>query len=280
MGADGSRPRTGVHAAIAAIAATAGLAVVSAAGATGERANADVYARDDGGALRCFSDDPAAPQCAPGETASVTINTGEMVTWHFVGSLPHNAASTSGPAWKVPPSGFPTSGTASRTFSDPGTYPFQCDLHPDMTGTVTVVGDPVPTATPTSTPTPTQTATATPTPTPTPQPGGGGTTTTPAPSPTPDTVKPTVGSLKLTAARRAVRVRFRLSEPATVTIKVKRRGSRRVLKSARLQAPAGTRTVTLRSKKLKRGRYRVEIQARDAFGNRSTVARKSLTLRR
>ena len=85
--------------------------------------------------------------------------------------------------------------------------------------------------------------------------------------------------MRLKAARRAVRVRFALSEPATVTIKVKRRGSKKVLKSARLQAPAGTRSVTLRSKRLKSGRYTVEIQARDAFGNRSSVAKKRLSLR-
>ena len=44
------------------------------------------------------------------------------------------------------------------------------------------------------------------------------------------------------ALRRAVRVRFRLSEPATVTVRVKRRGSSKVLKSKRVQAAAGTRT--------------------------------------
>jgi P pilus assembly chaperone PapD len=80
--------------------------------------------------------------------------------------------------------------------------------------------------------------------------------------------------------RRAVRVRFRLSEPATVTVRVKRRGSRKVLKSASVQAPAGTRTVTLRSKRLKKGRYTVDLRARDAFGNRSSLATKRLTLRR
>ncbi len=75
-----------------------------------------------------------------------------------------------------------------------------------------------------------------------------------------------------------MRVRFRLSEPATVTVRIKRRGSRKVLKSARVQARAGTRTVTLR-KRLKKGRYTVEIRARDAGGNRSSLATKRLTLR-
>jgi hypothetical protein len=80
------------------------------------------------------------------------------------------------------------------------------------------------------------------------------------------------------ALRRAVRVKFRLSEPATVTVRVKR--GRRVVKSKRVQAGAGTHTVTVRSKKLKKGRYTIEVLARDASGNRSKLATKRLTLRR
>ena len=87
-------------------------------------------------------------------------------------------------------------------------------------------------------------------------------------------------SVRTKALRRGVRVRFRVSEPATVTVRVKRRGSRKVLKSRRVQVLAGTRTVTLRSKRLKKGRYTVEILARDAYGNRSSLAKKRLTLRR
>jgi hypothetical protein len=65
-----------------------------------------------------------------------------------------------------------------------------------------------------------------------------------------------------------------------VAVAVKRRGARKVLKSARLQTRAGTRSVTLRSRKLRKGRYTVEIAARDAFGNRSRVTRKQLSVRR
>jgi hypothetical protein len=101
---------------------------------------------------------------------------------------------------------------------------------------------------------------------------------TPPPSGDSDAVKPTVRGLKTKPLRRGVRVRFRLSEPATVTVRVKR--GKRVVKSARVQAPAGARTVTLRGKRLKKGRYKVEIGARDSAGNRSRLATKRVTLRR
>jgi hypothetical protein len=141
-----------------------------------------------------------------------------------------------------------------------------------MTGTVTVTGEPVPTTTATATPT------ETPSPTPVPRPSDPH-TVTPAPGGTAaDSVKPTVAGVKLTSLRRAVRVRFALSEPATVTVRVKRKRS--LLKTARVQAPAGARNVTLRSSRLTKGRYTVEIEARDGYGNRSTVASKRLTVRK
>ena len=58
MGNGRSRSRAGIYAAIAAMAITAGLGVVGAAGAD-EAANADVYARDANGL--CFSTDRRSP---------------------------------------------------------------------------------------------------------------------------------------------------------------------------------------------------------------------------
>lgn len=249
------RGRAGIHAAVAAVGVTAGLWVVGVAGAD-EAANADVYARDS-----CFSDDPAPTPCAVGETAAVTIESGEKVTFHFEGDQPHNAI---GSSWKVPntpdpPPQYATKGDIYEvSFTQAGVYDFLCSVHPGMTGTITVAG-----ATPTPTPTPPVI----------PQPGGG---VTPPPAAGDDAVKPTLRSVRAKALRRAVRVRFRLSEPATVTVRVKRRGSRRVVKSARVQLRAGTRSVTLR--KLKKGRYTVEIQARDPYGNVSRVAKERLAL--
>ena len=175
------------------------------------------------------------------------------------------------------------------TFDAPGVYTFQCMLHfTTMAGTVTVT-EPgsTPTATATATATATSTATATATATATTQPSQPTATATPddhtnTPPPTPiaDTTKPRISSASVKALRRAVRVKFRLSETSTVTIQIKKRGSRKVLRSVRINARAGSRTVTVRSSKLKRGRYTVELRARDAMGNRSTLAKKSVRLRK
>ena len=95
-----------------------------------------------------------------------------------------------------------------------------------------------------------------------------------------DTVAPRLASTSLKGLKGAVQVRFWLSEPATVVISAKRRGSRTVLSSATVHANAGTRSVTLRSKRLKKGTYTVELRAADAMGNRSAVATKTVRLTR
>jgi plastocyanin len=280
-----SRPRAGVYAAIGTVAVAGGLCVAGAAGADGaanaRAANADIYARDNG---LCFSTVASAPACETGETADVEIETGDTVTWHFDGGAAQNhnaqdATDLTNPAWKVPASGFVNTGAYPYRFTQPGVYEFVCLAHlTTMTGTVTVTGDPIPTETPSPSPSPTPSAT--PTPSPTPSPGGGAHVVTPRPGGSADATRPTVGRVRTKALRRAVRVRFTLSEPATVTVRVTRRGSRKVLKSARVQAGAGTRAVTLRSKRLKKGRYMVRLQARDASGNRSLMITKRLRLRR
>ncbi|HET8786290.1 MAG TPA: plastocyanin/azurin family copper-binding protein, partial [Candidatus Limnocylindrales bacterium] len=224
---------------LAAVALTAGLAAAAPAYAAG----ADVYARDTGSGGLCFSTSATATDCAPEETADVNIEPGESVTFHFDGTTgaagPHNAADAdaSPAAWKVPEDGsFVTSGAYPHQFDAEGTYTFICQVHPQMKGTVTVgTPDPPPDDDPPSSP-----------------PSTGGThTTTPPPSGGTDSVKPTIKRVKLKALRRAVRVRFRLSEPASVTVRVKR--GRKLLKARRVQAGAGTHSVTLRSKRLKKG---------------------------
>jgi X-Pro dipeptidyl-peptidase len=100
--------------------------------------------------------------------------------------------------------------------------------------------------------------------------------TTSGPSPTLDVVDrlaPTLASLKLGAGRHALKVSFRLSEPATVTAAVNRHGSKRVLKRVKVKLGKGKRTITLRSSKLGRGRYVLKLSAVDAAGNKRNVTR-------
>ena len=212
------------------------------------------------------------------DTPSVSVNTGDTVTWN-TGAGSHNVKATNDvaddPNWKTflkpGPGDFdpaPQNATYTYTFTRAGTYTYECRLHAGaMVGTVTVTGPPVD-------PTPTPTPTATPTPTPVPS----GPPQTPPPSGTADTVKPTVRSIKLKAQHHAARVTFTLSENATVTIRVKR-GSK-VLKSLSVQARKGTRTVKVRSSKLGKGRFTIEVRARDAYGNRSALAKKRLRFAR
>jgi plastocyanin len=224
------------------------------------------------------------------DKTDVTVQTGESVTWSFAGAQGHNVASSNEVAedsnWApfVEPGEFqaaPEGATYSYRFTKPGDYRFICEFHEvGMAGTIHVNGDPIetPTPDPTQTATPTPTPTPTPTVSPVPQPGGGN--TTPPPGSGTDSVKPRVSSVKLKALRRGAQIRFKLSENATVTIVLRKRGARKILKAVHRQVRAGMRTVTVRSSRLKKGRYTVEVRARDAFGNRSTLARKSLTLRR
>ena len=205
---------------------------------------------------------------------AVQVDVGDTVTWSFDNpNMPHNVAAKadSPTTWATGDEGNygVNHPEVTHTFTAEGIYTFQCQVHPDMDGTVTV-GDPPPDDPPPDDPPPDDDPPSSPPPTTHP--------TTPPPTPSADAVKPTVKSVKLKALRRAVRVRFRLSEPATVTVRVKR--GRKVIKSKRVQAGAGTHSLTVRSKKLRKGRYTVEILARDAAGNRSRLATKRLSVRK
>ena len=72
-------------------------------------------------------------------------------------------------------------------------------------------------------------------------------------------------------------MRFWLSEPATVEITL-RRAKRTVSARSTVQAPAGTRAAMLRTARLKKGSYSVELRAVDAMGNRAAAATKSVKL--
>ncbi len=67
--------------------------------------------------------------------ATLTVPVGTTVNWTNKDGTLHTVTSTT----KVFASdGLDQGGTFSYTFTTPGTYPYSCKLHPQMTGTVTV----------------------------------------------------------------------------------------------------------------------------------------------
>ena len=68
---------------------------------------------------------------------TITVKAGDTVTWTQKDSAPHTVTATSGP--EMFDSGTLNKGqTFSHTFTKPGTYEYQCSIHPSMRGTVIV----------------------------------------------------------------------------------------------------------------------------------------------
>lgn len=70
------------------------------------------------------------------EPATVEIEAGESVTWTNSGGVRHTVTSTSDSMDFDEPLGSDDSVTV--TFDEPGTYEYECTIHPGMTGTVVV----------------------------------------------------------------------------------------------------------------------------------------------
>jgi plastocyanin len=70
------------------------------------------------------------------EPAAVEIPVGATVTWTNNGAAPHTATASDGTfdSGQLAPGA-----TFSHTFTAAGTFPYVCQIHPEMTGTVTVV---------------------------------------------------------------------------------------------------------------------------------------------
>jgi plastocyanin len=224
----------------------------------------------------------------------VTIEPGDTVTWTFAGTAhPHNVASANDvpadPSWApfARPGEFqiaPVNAAYPYTFDEPGDYVFVCQFHAaTMRGTVHVEGDGEPTPTPTPDPEPTAE--------PDPPPPTTDRSNPPAPhvmarppglGALADTTRPQINRVAARGMRnRGIRVRFSLTETATVALRVARQGGRSTIRSLAVQGRNGNNSVVVRSRRFVAGRlYTVELRARDAAGNRSVTARDELRLRR
>lgn len=86
------------------------------------------------------------------DPGAITVNQGDAVNWTNNSSAAHTVTSAGFDSGFIPPAG-----TFNHTFDSPGTYDFECSIHPSMTGSVNVLG---PTAVAKATPSKTLTNTA------------------------------------------------------------------------------------------------------------------------
>ena len=68
--------------------------------------------------------------------STLTVPVGATVTWTNQDDVPHNVVSTEGKTLKSPV--LDTDQKFSYTFTQAGTYPYYCAIHPKMTGKVIV----------------------------------------------------------------------------------------------------------------------------------------------
>jgi plastocyanin len=69
------------------------------------------------------------------EPASLTVEAGATVTWVWEGRAPHDVV---GQAFESPDQ---SSGPFRHAFEQPGTYAYECTIHPGMEGSIVVEGD-------------------------------------------------------------------------------------------------------------------------------------------
>lgn len=69
--------------------------------------------------------------------STVNVNVGDTVTWTNADAQAHTASANDG-SWDT--GVVAGGGSAAVTFSAAGTFPYHCDIHPAMTGTLVVQG--------------------------------------------------------------------------------------------------------------------------------------------
>lgn len=178
--------------------------------------------------------------------AQLDIAENDTVSWEWTGTVFHNLTFRSGPA-EMRPVSDRVGGIAAKTFNEPGTYSYLCTNHPDtMRGTIRVAGEG-------------------------------------ADRPAGDTTKPRIRGLRADPARFCLpgvrrcrtpgtHLRFRLSEDATVLVRIKKARGPGVVKRFQRGLKAGRRSIRFSGRGLALGRYRAVLVARDNARNLSQRA--------
>jgi plastocyanin len=199
-----------------------------------------------------------APASGRWDPPTVQVTVGATVTWHWDGTqTPHNVKSAAWSDVEGNSSGF------THVFTTPGEYAFRCQFHSAMTGTVRVSD-----------------ASGAPPPPPPPPPPSEQWWQNDQRAPTVLELArdqaPRLSRVRAAAVRDGAQVRFRLSERARVIVRFKLAGL--TIKTAHRTFRAGNGSLTVRDRRLS-GRYRVDVFARDAAGNRSPVKHDRVTIR-
>ena len=76
------------------------------------------------------------PGTAATNPVNVTTCQAQTIVWHNTDIYDHTATGATGPpvTGDIPPG----ANSVPQSFPGPGTYPYQCDFHPNETGTVTI----------------------------------------------------------------------------------------------------------------------------------------------
>jgi plastocyanin len=173
----------------------------------------------------------------------VSIQVGDTVTWtnqqgfHNVvvdGERLNDPGFPDDDQWRDPP---------QKTFTTAGTYRYLCEVHGQMTGTVTVGGNGEPPPPPP------------PPPEPVPPPGDGAGE---------DLEPPALSDVSLTGGGGRLTIGWTVSEPATLNVRLT--GSDGAVRTFRATSDAGSWTV---ERRLAPGRYSAEVWAVDRWNNRS-----------
>jgi plastocyanin len=212
--------------------------------------------------------------------ANVSINSGESITWKFVGGG-HNVDVISGPE-KYRTDEIDKGGTVTKAFTKAGTYEYICDFHSDMAAKFTVVAAPAGGGGGGSTQPPASGGgTAQPAPA-----SGGGTAQPAAGSPAASLGAALPGTVDLappTLRNRGLRGRtlnLNLSENAKVVVRYVKVGARgHKVHKRTVGAKRGTLRLNLK-KWMRSGQYRFSILAFDGGGNMGTPLRLKLNVRR
>jgi plastocyanin len=217
-------------------------------------------AHGQGAVVQAADGPPGAPQDYRWLPADVTIKAGETVTWRFENATGSHNVMSRGSGWDFRSGNWqPSHPPVTYPFSTPGTYEYVCEVHATtMFGTVTVTD-----------------TSGNPPPPPPPPPLSEQPFPNDQSAPAIDSRRPEVTRVRARAWRRGARVRFRLSEAARVTVRLKR-GPITVARRA-VTRRRGARHVTFR--RLPDARYRIEVRAIDLAGNRSRISRAAVRLR-